>query len=231
MEEDMKQIVERYRKLYSGVVYDSLAGFGYPNQACNYDIRPIRDDMILAGPAFTIKGKALETKKETEGQRKKYLKILNDIINAVHDPCILVMDTGSDQRCTYHGELFATAAKMQGARGSLVDGGIRDSRFLMDIYPVFRRYQSAVELQREYEFEYYQKPVQIRGSLTGFVTVNPGDFIFGDLDGAFVVPESMIMKVLEKAEELFKMESAQREDVKNGMKMSELFKKYGVIEE
>ena len=224
---EMKQIVERYKKLYSGVVYDSLAALGYPNQSCSYDIKPIRDDMVLAGPAFTIKGKALDTKLDAEIKRKEYLEILNDMVNAMTDPCVLVMDTGTDTRCTYHGEMFAHSARAHGATGALVDGGIRDSRFLLDVYPVFRRYQSAVELQREYMFEYYQKPVQIRGSLVGFVTVNPGDFIFGDLDGAFVVPKELIIKVLEKAEEQCNLETRQREDAKTGMALSELFKKYG----
>lgn len=225
--EEMKQIVERYKKLYSGLIYDTLAELGYPNQSCSYDIKPIRYDMVLAGPAFTIKGKASYTKLDAEIKRKEYLEILNDMVNAVTDPCILVLDTETDTRCSYHGDIFAHACQAHGAVGALVDGGVRDSRFLLDVYPVFCRYQSAVELQRNYIFEYYQKPVRIRGSLVSFVTVNPGDFIFGDLDGAFVIPKELTLKVLEKAEELFNLESMQRKDVKKGMAFSDLLKKYG----
>lgn len=222
----MEDIIERYRKLYSGLIYDTLAEMGYPNQACNYDIRPIRHDMVLAGTAFTIKGKATDEKIEETGLMNKLLAM----IKKMYDGCIVVIDTGTDTRCAHFGELFGNTSRAHGALGALVDGGIRDSGFLLDMnYNVFTRYQNAVELQGRFEFEHCQKPVKIRGTLTDFITVNPGDFIFGDLDSVLVIPKEIILKVLEKAEGYEKLEKKARKDFGEGIDPLEVYKKHGII--
>ena len=223
---EWEKIIERYRKLYSGLVYDTLAEFGYPNQACNIDLKPINDDMILAGPAFTIKGRAYDEEIDEKGLMDEFLAM----INAMSYPCIVVIDTGTDTRCAHFGELFGSASQAHGAVGALIDGGIRDTKFLIDMnYPILCRYKNPVELQGRYKFEGCQKPVRIRGVLVDFVTVNPGDFIFGDIDGALVIPQEMIIKVLEKAEEYCNLESLAREDFKKGMDPLKVYEKYGII--
>ncbi|HQU49747.1 MAG TPA: hypothetical protein PLM09_11590, partial [Casimicrobiaceae bacterium] len=53
---DMVETIDRFRKLYTGLVYDILDEMGLPYQALATDIRPLRPDMVVAGPAFTIQG-------------------------------------------------------------------------------------------------------------------------------------------------------------------------------
>ena len=53
---DMESVCKRYRKLYSGLLYDILDEMGLPYQCFASDIRPILPDMVVAGPAFTIQG-------------------------------------------------------------------------------------------------------------------------------------------------------------------------------
>ena len=53
---EILDICERYRKLYTGVVYDVLEHLGHPHQVLANDLRPLRPEMVVAGPAFTIKG-------------------------------------------------------------------------------------------------------------------------------------------------------------------------------
>ena len=223
---EVEQIIDRYKKLYPGLIYDTLAELGYPNQVCSLDIKPLRDDMVLAGPAFTMKGRSSDEKFEEGVQIKKLLSMVNEMSY----PSILVIDTGGDTRCAHHGELLAISSRAHGTLGALIDGGTRDSRFLLEMdYPVFSRYQNPIELQGRYEMEYCQKPVQMRGTLTEYVTVNPGDFIFGDIDGILVIPKEMTLKVLEKAEEYLELESLGREDLEKGVDPVKVWDKYEKI--
>lgn len=52
----VNELVERYERLSSPVVYDILDTMGYPNQALSAGIRPLDPQMVVAGPAFTIGG-------------------------------------------------------------------------------------------------------------------------------------------------------------------------------
>lgn len=223
---EMEQIIKRYRKLYPGLIYDTLQEMGYSNQVCSVDLAPLRDDMILAGPAFTIKGRSSDEEFEEGLQIKKLL----DMVNKMYYPCIVVIDTGQDTRVAHHGELLAISSRAHGALGALIDGGTRDSRYLLEMdYPVVCRYKNPIELQGRYEMEYAEKPVKMRGTLTEFVTVNPGDFIFGDLDGVIVIPKEINLKVLEQAEEYLDLEGKGREDLRKGADPTKVWDEYEKI--
>jgi regulator of RNase E activity RraA len=62
--------------------------------------------------------------------------------------------------------------------------------------------------------------------LTETVVVNPGDFIFGDLDGVIVVPKHLTLPVLLEAERIMGIEDAARVEFKRGGDPVETFKKY-----
>lgn len=51
---EIENIIKRYKKLYTGLVYDVLEELGYPNHAAANDIKPINNEMQLVRPAFTI---------------------------------------------------------------------------------------------------------------------------------------------------------------------------------
>ena len=67
-------------------------------------------------------------------------------------------------------------------------------------------------------------PVEIGG-----VWIEPGDLIFGDLDGVVVIPRSVEREVLEKAVAKARAENLVRREIEGGMTSSEAFKKYGVL--
>jgi 4-hydroxy-4-methyl-2-oxoglutarate aldolase len=70
----------------------------------------------------------------------------------------------------------------------------------------------------------YQIPIRISGHLTKWVTINPGDFLFGDADGIVVVPQELTLEVLEGAERVFEIEEQQRAQLKAGMDREEVYK-------
>ena len=64
---------------------------------------------------------------------------------------------------------------------------------------------------------YYQKPIRI-----GEIVINPGDWIFGDIDGAIRIPAEITLEVLEKAEALLLKEDKIRGMVNSGMKPTQV---------
>jgi 4-hydroxy-4-methyl-2-oxoglutarate aldolase len=218
---DMRTICKRYQRLYAGLVFDILEHMGYPNQALAHEIAPISPEMKLAGPAFTFKGTTTAVKDESVRFRR-----LNALKEMTH-PCIEVRDRTTPFNVALYGELSATSAAAQCAVGALIDGGTRDSGMLISMgFPVFARYRSPVEAFGRVMTVIHQVPILMSGETVETVVVNPGDFIFGDLDGALVVPKDLTVSVLLEAERIAGIEDAARVDFKKGEDPVEVFKRH-----
>jgi 4-hydroxy-4-methyl-2-oxoglutarate aldolase len=222
------ELVERYRKLYSGAIYDVLDHMGLPHQALAPDIKPVRADMVLAGPAFTIKG--IPDPVGDEDLRNRRIHLFNDM-KALGCPVIDTRDCSFDMQVAHYGEMNAVLGQACGAAGALVDGGCRDTGFLLRAdFPTFCRFQTPVEAFRRWSYYTWQVPVGLRGALSSVVIVHPGDFVFGDLDGVVVVPRDAVVDVLRKTEELVETENRARADfLMPGADPVEVYKKYGKL--
>ena len=131
---------------------------------------------------------------------------------------------GFDQ-AAHWGELMSTAARNCGCRGAVIDGGVRDSRFLLEMdFPVFAAFHSVASSIGRWEILACQVPIKI-----GPVEIRPQDFVIGDIDGVVIVPRHCLEIVLEKAEELKEREAMMRADIKAGADVEECFKKYGAM--
>ncbi len=219
---EMEGICARYRKLYAGLIFDVLEQMNLPNQALSHEIMPLTLDMKLAGPAFTMKGSTTAVK--DEAWRYKRLGAIKDMTY----PCVEVRDRGTTPfNVALYGELTATTARAHGAVGALVDGGTRDSGMVISMgFPLFARYRSPIEAFGRVVTVDHQVPIRMSGELTETVIVNPGDFIFGDLDGVLVVPKDLTIPVLVEAERIAGIENAARVEFKRGDDPLEVYKKH-----
>jgi 4-hydroxy-4-methyl-2-oxoglutarate aldolase len=217
----MEEIIKRYKQLYTGLIYDILENMGFPQQVLANDIKPLRQEMVVAGPAFTVKG---TTDVTGDGKRReRILRMWPDM----QYPCVEVRDCNLDLNVAHFGELNATLSRRYGAVGAVIDGGTRDSNFILKMnYPVFTRYQNPVEAFRRWSVTEWQIPVAIRGALSTIVLVHPGDFVFGDIDGVVIVPKEIVMDVLLQAEEIRVKENMSREEFKSGKNPEEVFAIY-----
>ena len=70
----------------------------------------------------------------------------------------------------------------------------------------------------------FRCPIEI-----GQVSVEPGDLVFGDLDGVVVVPRRVEQEVVTAALKKAAGENLVRKEIENGMSSTAAFQKYGIL--
>jgi regulator of RNase E activity RraA len=119
-------------KLYSGVVADILDDFGFRNQAMRFDIRPLREDDVVAGRAFTCL--AVDVYKIPEEPYKYEL----ETVDSLSPDDVLVATTNGSVSSGFWGELLTTVSQCRGAAGAVIDGFSRGTRKIKKMnFPLF----------------------------------------------------------------------------------------------
>jgi len=220
---DRGEIRHRFLEVDASNVGDVLDLMGYPDQGLHPDFAPLPvNGGKLAGFAYTIRGQMTPYSGQGDPEKMKACQGISADEVSVW--------SGDGEGICYFGELIALGMKERGSVGALVDGGVRDVRWLgAHGYPVFARYRTPVQSIGRWKVTGWQIPVSMRGATTGYVSVSPGDFILGDEDGAIVIPAKLIPEVLAKAEELTRTEIKIREELAKGLTLNEALVRYGHV--
>lgn len=225
-EAKLAQTAERLKKLYTAAVYDVMDEMGLPNQCLDLGIKPLDRAMRVAGPAFTI-ACAADARLDWEYENDEVKRFT--FFRRMYRGCVVLVSSGGENRAGHWGELMSLSAQAHGASGVVVDGGVRDGALLlqMDEWPVFSRYLSPIESRGRTRIRAIEEPIAVAGSLTSQVRINPGDWLYGDMDGVVVIPVKQVDEVLRKAEAIDGIELQVREEIKNGADVTGVFEKYG----
>lgn len=222
------EMAERLKQIATATLFDALEQMGRPNQVLSLKIKPLRHDMQVAGPAFTVKG-TRDPRHHDEEPGVRPPKFDNwGMYRAMYPGCVVMIDGGPDRHSGLTGEMMSYQSKQYGARGVVVDGGIRDGPGLLRIpdWPVFVRYTSPIESARRYCYVDFQGPIYLRGALSHNVRVDPGDWIAGDMDGVIVIPQEISVEVVRKAEEVNSREIHSRQALRSGTPFDEVFQRF-----
>ena len=234
--------IERFKRAgYGGSVSDALWQLGVKDSVFSAAFTPLRQGMQLAGRALPIKLHSLvervlsaeeqaeqEAKWEAEGghPQKRMMQAIADL----EDGTILCFDCGHDMQPAHFGEMSCHLAYSHGCRGMLLAGNCRDTQYVlkMDDFPIFS-FGTRPNAFGGWIITEVNKPVYLPGHLTHYVTVNPGDFIFGDNDGVQLIPSHLVDEVLLRVEATFEKENAEREQIAAGMSIDEVYSVFGVL--
>jgi regulator of RNase E activity RraA len=93
--------------------------------------------------------------------------------------------------------------------------------------PVVTRYRTPAQAIGRWKVTAHQVPVQVRGALTEWVTVNPGDLVVADEDGVLIVPASDADSVSAEAARWAGAESEARDAIRRGMPLVTALDRYG----
>ena len=205
--------------LYSGVLSDILDDLGYREQAMDACIRPVVPGMKVAGKAMTIL--SLDVFEIPEEPYKLELEALDQ----TKEGEVLVVHTNYSTRTGFWGELLSTLAARKGANGAVMDAYTRDAEKIIEMgFPVFTTGFKPVDSKGRSEVVDYRCPIQCGG-----VNIDPGDIIFGDIDGIVSIPPDAAIEVINRAYEKVDGENKVREAILGGMGAAEVYKKYGIL--
>ena len=212
----IKELCERYEKLYTGCINDVMRELCLLDQNLPSDIMPLRDEMVVCGEAFTVKS---APNVMIEGEMTFRAQMLDEM----KPEGLVVWDTSSDVEASLWGGVMTATAISKQIRGAVIAGGIRDTKQILEQkFPVFYRYKTSNGSLGRCMITHYQVPVKI-----GKVTVRPGDIIFGDIDGVLCIPREIACDVLLRAEGIERNEVDIFAWVRQGDSISEIIEKGG----
>lgn len=205
-------------RLYTPVVGDILDQYGCTHQFLPQAVQPLLPEMRLAGramPALMI---------DVHGPQKQPFGKLTEALDQLQ-PGDIYLASGGDMRCAYWGEILTATARMRGAVGAVINGFHRDTpKVLEQNWPVFSRGRYAQDSSVRTQVADYRCPIEI-----GHVQVNPGDLVFGDLDGVLIIPKQLEREVILKALEKASGENLVRKEIESGLSSTAAFQKYGIL--
>ncbi|MGE7469416.1 RraA family protein [Bosea sp. NPDC003192] len=218
-----EDIRRRFLAVDTSNVADVLDTLGLPDQGLAPQFAPYPATTgRLAGFAYTIRGQMTPFPLGGDAEKMKACEGVS--------PGEVTVWSGDGEGICYFGELIAIGMKEKGCVGALVDGGIRDIRWIGEqAFPVYARYRTPVQSIGRWKVNASQVPVLMRGATNRYVEIKPGDFILADEDGAIVIPAERLEEVLVEAERLTAVEVKIRQELSRGLSLADALAKYGHV--
>ncbi|MFJ7738802.1 RraA family protein [Lysinibacillus sp. NPDC097287] len=159
------------------------------------EIKPLADHFKIAGRAITVR--------LPDGENGAVL----EAIRAANEGDILVIDAKGNTNRAVAGDFVISLAKGIGVQGFVVDGVIRDIAAIRELdFPVFSL-GTTVAAGNKNGGGQVNVPIAIGG-----VTVQPGDYIIGDVDGVIVVPQEDAERIAVAAEAKVEKDEAREQE-------------------
>lgn len=209
-------LADRLELAYSGAIFDVLREMGLPNQALPTNLKPLDPKKKLAGPIFTASGSV------TQMTEDESLLRWCDLLSQAPAGHVVVCQP-NDSTLAHMGELSAETLNFRGIRGHVVDGGCRDSGFILGLgFRVFCRYLTPADIVGKWSVETLGNPITI-----GRHTIYSGDYIMGDIDGLVLIPKAVAEECADRVEKAIHTESQARKAILSGADPKEAYVRYG----
>ena len=213
------------RDLFTAVVGDVLDVAGFTRQFLPPEIRALRNDMIVCGRAMPVLEADAFTDEVSQAGNKQPFGIMFRALDDLKADEVYIC-TGSSFDYALWGELMSTRAMHLRAAGAVVNGFNRDTNGILKLnFPTFSRGTYAQDQRVRGRVIDFRCPI----AFSNGVRVNPGDVIFGDIDGVVVIPQAHLRPIVQAALEKVFGENKVAAAIRAGMSTQEAWDKFGIM--
>lgn len=208
--------------LFTAIVGDILDLHGYHRQFLAPECRPLRPGMVVCGRAMTVY--EADVDRDVDGDVDPPFGLMLKALDSLK-PDEVYLASGSSPRYALWGELMSTAAQARGAAGAVLAGYTRDTNGILEMnFPVFCYGSYAQDQRGRGRVVDFRVPLDIHG-----VNVNPGDIVFGDVDGVVILPREVESEVIAHALDQVKREKTAKTLLAAGASAETVFLETGVL--
>jgi regulator of RNase E activity RraA len=215
------------RELFTAVVGDVMDKLGLCHQFLRPQIQPLQRDMVTIGRAMTVLEADFREEEMADSGAARWRKPFGLMLEALDDlkPNEVYICTGASPRYALWGELMSIRARKCSAAGAVVDGYARDTFGIIELqFPTFAYGSYAQDQGPRGQVVDFRVPIQIAGT-----RVEPGDIVFGDVDGVCIVPRHAEAEAFARALEKARGEKTVRKAIEAGMSAKQAFETYGIM--
>lgn len=206
------------QNLNTCVVGDILDAMGYYHQFLPPEIRSLPGTSTVVGRAMPV------LMADVFGPRERPFGKLTEALDQI-GPGEVYLASGGTNRCAYWGEILTQTVRIRHATGAVIDGFHRDTKGIVaQDWPVFSRGSFGQDSSVRTQVIDYRCPVEV-----GAVRIDPGDIIFGDVDGVLVIPQERETEVIEASLDKACAETSVMTEIRNGLSSTDAFAKYGIL--
>jgi len=206
---EIKQLVEDYEKLYTCAVSDAMDELGIPPGFIDCGIRPVWPGSRMVGFAAIMKMVPSDAPLDRDIVAK-----MAKFMAAVPKLPVVCVDMSGQMIAAGLGQSTSRMLQQFGFRGGLVDGPVRDVLQVTALkFPMFARgiICSSIRGRMVVDLDHVNQPMACGGR-----AINPGDMIFGDVNGVVVVPGDRVEDVLKKSREIISTDTWWFEQLQKG---------------
>ena len=215
------------QELFTSVVGDVMDKLKLLHQFLPPQIRPLDSGYVVIGRAMPVLSGDVFEEKVHASANKMMEKPFGLMLEALGDlkPNEIYVTTDSSPRNAMWGEMMTTRARVLGAAGAIVNGYARDTRAWLEMgFPVFAFGSYGQDSGPRYKVYDYRVPIEI-----GQARIEPGDILFGDVDGICVIPVSVEAEVFSLALEKARGEKLVKKDLEQGVSAVSAFARHGIM--
>ncbi len=212
-------LIEGFKLVEVASVSDAIEQLYGQKAYMSHQMRPLFTTKF-AGPAVTVLLKKEEHQEGAAASSGMLEAIDRAPVGSVY---VMKLEGGAD--IAGIGGLMATAMKVRGLAGAVIDAAVRDLPQINKIqFPVFSTGVAPSTSVNHYRFAGSNIPIECAGT-----RVSPNDIIVADQDGVVVVPRAHAAEILKRAQELDDTEHRTLPLIEKLRSITEAVKKLGRI--
>lgn len=217
MSDRSENLAARLADCYAAAVHDVLRAMGAGPCVLPPGIKPLDPTKRLTGEIFTVSGHVDATREAHET-----LVQWTGLLSKAPRGKVLVCQPHTHD-IALMGELSAETLHFRGVRGYVVDGGCRDTDFILQLgFPVFCSFNTPKDIVGKWVPDRFGEPITI-----GDVTLCSGDFLIGDRDGVVGIPNRLADEAVARTEEAVRTENRVRSAILSGMDPQQAYLTFG----